>query len=287
MKIIDPTFNYLASIGNKEIKFHKFVTIFIYSQVLQWAPKIKNVGDIVRLRRFNFIINERGELIGYLNNYSNWLIYQGIKGSSFRPTSYREIEKNVERELTDFEKNRIEELRDWSYMFFQSYRIKFITWWTPLREPADEEKAIKQSHIASEVDLVLKTEKVNKERKAIKFLDHGGKTYDLFLNTLPLLIKNDVIKLRCVNVIFSEEGRLIELTKNSSCLIVPDYFYDAQLFNKSVKVSTVPSSIRTPVDRRRRDKLGAPLPNSRLGLTQNAKLQIFFLSLSIMSMIDT
>lgn len=145
-------------------------------------------------------MNERGEVIGYLNNYSNWLIYQGSKGSSFKPTSFREIEKNVERDLTDFEKNRIEELRDWSFGFFQANRLKFITWWTPLREPADEDKAIKQEYVASEVDMVLKTEKVLKEKKAVEFVDHAGKRYGLFLQVTPVLVRGDVIKLRCVNV---------------------------------------------------------------------------------------
>lgn len=151
-------------------------------------------------RLTQFVINERGEMVGYLNMYSNWLIYQGCKGTSFKPTSYREIEKNVERELTDFEKNRIEELRDWSYNFFQTYRLKFITWWTPLREPADEEKAVQQGYVASEVDLILKVERVHKDKNAVEFLDHADKSYGLFLHVTPVLMRNDVIKLRCVNV---------------------------------------------------------------------------------------
>ena len=73
--------------------------------------------------------------------------------------------------MTDFEKNRVEELRNWSFSFFQNFRLKFITWWTPLREPADEEKAVKNEFVASEVDMILKTEKVLKERKAVEFID--------------------------------------------------------------------------------------------------------------------
>ena len=102
--------------------------------------------------------------------------------------------------MTDFEKNRVEELRNWSFNFFQSYRLKFITWWTALREPADEEKAVRNEFVASEVDLILKTEKVLKEKKAVEFVDHNGKRYGLFLQVTPVLVKGDVIKLRCVNV---------------------------------------------------------------------------------------
>jgi Telomeric single stranded DNA binding POT1/CDC13 len=53
IKIIDPTFNMKAYIENEEIKFHKFVTVHVYSGFINKCPKIKNVGDIIRLRRFN------------------------------------------------------------------------------------------------------------------------------------------------------------------------------------------------------------------------------------------
>jgi hypothetical protein len=36
------------------------------------------------------------------------------------------------------------------------------------------------------------------------------------------------------------------LTKNSSCLIIPDHFFDARLFNKKAKVSPVASLMKTP-----------------------------------------
>ena len=99
------------------------------------------------------------------------------------------------------------------------------------------------------------------------------KKFGLFLQVAPVLARNDVIKLRCVNVyefsltlsLFVKQGRVIQLTQNSSCLIIPDHFYDAQLFNKSAKVSPIPSSVRTP-DRRtgRASKIGTPMSNSSL-----------------------
>jgi hypothetical protein len=151
-------------------------------------------------RLTQFVINERGEMVGYLNMYSNWLIYQGCKGTSFKPTSYREIEKNVERELTDFEKNRIEELRDWSYNFFQTYRLKFITWWTPLREPADEEKAIQNDHIFQGVDLILKVEHVRRFRPGFKLIDIHGNIYRLFRGCVFEIEEGDVMKIQQTDV---------------------------------------------------------------------------------------
>lgn len=56
IKIVDPTFNMKAYIENEEIKFHKFVTVHVYSGFINKCPKIKNVGDIIRLRRFNVSI---------------------------------------------------------------------------------------------------------------------------------------------------------------------------------------------------------------------------------------
>lgn len=247
LKIVDPTFNYKAYINNPNIKFHKFVQVHIYSNFIAKSPKIKNVGDVLRLRRFNFVVTPKGELVGYLNKYSNWLVYQGRKGASFKPTSFKDIEKNFDRELTPSEKTGIEELRDWSHDFFNQNSIKYVTWWSELREPTPEDlAATKNKYVANEVDLLLKTEKVLKDKKAVEFVDHSGQKHALFLQAPPVLVKDDVIKLRCVNVIFTPEGRIIQLTKNSSCLIIPDYFFDVRLFHKNAKVSPMPSLCKTP-----------------------------------------
>ena len=73
-KIIDPTLNFKAYILNKEIKFHKFVTVMIYSKTLSKSPKVKNVGEILRLRRFEFCLTAKGELIAYQNSFANWML---------------------------------------------------------------------------------------------------------------------------------------------------------------------------------------------------------------------
>eukprot|EP00178_Gracilaria_changii_P001085 TRINITY_DN11560_c0_g1_i1.p1 TRINITY_DN11560_c0_g1~~TRINITY_DN11560_c0_g1_i1.p1 ORF type:complete len:524 (+),score=121.67 TRINITY_DN11560_c0_g1_i1:195-1574(+) len=236
-----------AYIDNADIKFHKFVTVHIYSGFINKCPKIKHVGDIIRLRRFNFVLTERGELVGYCNMYSNWLIYSGKKGSKYSATSHKDIEKNVNRALTTFEKQKLNELRDWGHDFFRSNAIRSITWSSDLREPADENAAAKDKYTSQKVDLVLKTSKVLKKKKAVEFIDHNGKKYALFLQAPPVLSTGDVIKLRCVNVIFTDDGRIITLTDNSSCLLVPDHFFDAQLFNRSANVTPTKSNYsRTP-----------------------------------------
>lgn len=66
IKVIDPTFNYKAYIENTEIKFHKFVTIHVYSSYINKCPKIKNVGDIIRLRRFNVRFQPKVSLLSVI-----------------------------------------------------------------------------------------------------------------------------------------------------------------------------------------------------------------------------
>ena len=82
--------------------------------------------------------------------------------------------------------------------------------------------------VENEVDLILKVENVMQAKKALEFLDKLGNRYALFLQAPPLLKKDDVIKLRCVNVIFTPDGRIIQLTKHSSCLLIPETFFDSR-----------------------------------------------------------
>ena len=56
------------------------------------------------------------------------------------------------------------------------------------------------------------------------------------LTVAPNHIENSVIKLRCVNVEYKKnKPNVIKLTSLSSCLLVPEYFYDARKFKKLPK----------------------------------------------------
>lgn len=59
----------------------------------------------------------------------------------------------------------------------------------------------------------------------------------LFLQAQPVLKVGDVVKFRCVNISYEKEGRIVGLTENSSCLVVPEYFLDNSLFDKSAKIT--------------------------------------------------
>jgi hypothetical protein len=234
VKIIDPTFNFQAYITNKDIKFHKFVTVHLYSDTVEQAPKAKNVGDLIRLRRFHFCLSDKGELIAFETSFSNWIIYKGNKGDVMKGTNHKMQwdEKNSNRTLTKYEGNRIVELRDWAAEFFAQHKIKFITWWSPLIEPANEKEAVKDRVVSTDVDIILKATEVNAKENTIHFVDHGNKNYLLTLRAPPVLQQGKVIKLRCVNVIYAEDIRVLQLTQKSSCLVVPDHFFDAVEFRK-------------------------------------------------------
>lgn len=248
IKVIDETFNFQAKIKNRDIKFHKFVTLHLYSPTANDAPKAKNVGDIIRLRRFNFVLSDKGELIAYETEFSNWLIYRGGKDENMKPTSFKTKwnDKNKDRIFTEYEQNRIPEIRTWSHNFFVQNKLKFVTWWTPLIEPTNEAKAIKDRTVTAEVDVILKAVEVKAKETQIFFVDHGGKRYLLKLKANPVLKEGTVVKLRCVNITYEEGHRTIGLNHKSSCLVVPPHFQDSVQFNQKPGASPRASVGKTP-----------------------------------------
>jgi hypothetical protein len=229
LKIIDPTFNCKAEIKNPDLKFHKFVKVSIFTNNIGEAPKLKHVGEIIRLRRFNFKLTERGDLVANENSViSNWLIYDGNIGANEKSNSYKKFDKNINRKLNEFESARLKELRKWNDSFFYQNSMRYVTWWTELKGPKGKGKA--KSYEESQVDLLLKTTKIDASKKTVDFNDLQGNNYRLQLEAKPALKPNQVIKLRCVNLNVTKRLRKISLTKNTSCLLIPTYFYDYRSF---------------------------------------------------------
>lgn len=89
------------------------------------------MGDIIRLRRFKFKVTNSGELVGVMNKFSNWLIYDGEPNSKeFISQCFKPLEKNKNRELDQSELGRLLDLRKWNDSYFFQNSLKFITWWT-------------------------------------------------------------------------------------------------------------------------------------------------------------
>ena len=166
LKIIDDTFNYKQIIRNDELKFHKFIHIHIRTKDLANAPRIRNIGEIIRLRRFCFSLSQKGELMAWDSAISNWLIYSHGLKENYTSHSYHYIAKNFERENTKYEENRILELRKWINEFFLQNSLKNISWWSALREPVSDAKAAEEKCVEKDVDLILKTENVMMPKNA-------------------------------------------------------------------------------------------------------------------------
>lgn len=146
IKIIDPSFNYKEELKNSNLKFHKFVHINVFTEKPEEAPKVKYVGDIIRLRRFRFKLSSRFELMGNDMKYSNWLIYSGKKGDSLVSNSYKNYRNNINRPLNKYEEGRINDLREWIDTFFYKNSIKYIGWWNDWKKPSDEKSKINKEH---------------------------------------------------------------------------------------------------------------------------------------------
>ena len=229
LKIIDPSFNYKSKLTSKSLKFHKFVHINIYSETPERSPRIQYVGDIIRLRRFKFKFTPKGELMGNMKKYSNWLIYSGKKNESRVSECFKNYEKNKNRELNVYERGRLFDLRCWNDKFFFQNSLKYVNWWTNFK-----------NENCCKVDLILKCVEIDYKRNVIRFVDEERKKFGLQLKSTPNKIEREVIKLRCVDVVFckEEDRRVIKLTSMSSCLLVPGYFYDARKFEKILSSSS-------------------------------------------------
>lgn len=236
LKVIDPSFNYKEEVKVDRLKFHKFVHINIYSEKPDEAPKIKCVGDIIRLRRFKFKYTPKGELMGNDVKYSNWLVYSGKKGDPQVSESFKNYDKNKNRKLNKHEETRLSDLRDWADTFFFKNSLKYINWWNDWRE-TDEEQKLSTTHHKN-IDLILKCKAVETGKKnKISFIDKDNNNFDLYINERTSLKVNNIIKLRCVEVnvqrTAKEVTRLIKLTAFSSCLLLPSFSFDYRGFDKT------------------------------------------------------
>lgn len=221
LKVIDPSFNYHSQHDIENLKFHKFVYINIYTERPEQAPRIKYVGDIIRLRRFHFKIADKGELMGNEVKFSNWLIYDGKKGASNTTNVHKEFPANQNRQLNKYEEGRLSDLREWADSFFFKNSLKYITWWNEYRDRTKDDKG---------VDIILKCNAVDVSDKRFDFIDEEKNNYSLHMETKPNdTMLNKVLKLRCVEI-YVKEKRIIKLTNLSSCLLIPNYFYDHRHF---------------------------------------------------------
>jgi len=231
IKVVDPTYNFTQIIENPEIRFQNYTYIILYGSDERNLPTIQNVGDIIRLRRFNFSINDKGELIGQMQIYSNWWIIDVHEDNDPVIKSCINISKNVGRGLNDFERERVKSLRSWSVSFFGKNSLRTIGWWSKYKEPLQSEDQSVEMTVCN-VDLILKVVSVDQSSNTIKFIDEEKKAFRLRTDVAPSILVNSIIKLRSVDIRFTQNRREIKLKLTSSCLNLPLFFFDAKLFDE-------------------------------------------------------
>lgn len=220
LKVIDPSFNFLIAQKSPDLRFSRFCHVNVGSETWETAPRIKNVGDIVRLRRFKFEISDRGELVAFeRQTISNWMVFSVFEGSEEHTCAKSTFQKNVGRTLAGGERGRLQDLRCWSRQFFSHYSITSAIWWNPFAASSCES-----------VDLILKSRKNCRKSNCLELVDSRGRNYTLRMASAMRLEKGVVVKLRCVNVKLGDyiDKFRIELTMKSSCMVVPEHFHDAR-----------------------------------------------------------
>ena len=142
LKVIDPSFHYKTKTDAPGLKFNKFAHVYIFTETFGEAPKIKEVGDILRLRRFMFKIGNSGDLVGKEVKFSNWLVYH--KNSTVSE-SYKDFQKNKNRPLNDYEARRLKQMRNFVYDFFAQNSLMYVLWWKNLPNEKNISKILQQN----------------------------------------------------------------------------------------------------------------------------------------------
>lgn len=238
LKVVDPSFNYKEELKLPKLKFHKFIHVNVFTETPEEAPKVTFIGDIIRLRRFRFKYTSKGEVMGNDTKYANWLVYSGRKGDSEVATSFKKFAKNRDRPLTDYERSRLADLRNWNDSFFFKHSLKYVSWWNDLKETHDAKK--KGRHVYEQVDLIIKCKAIDHKKNLIEFADKDGTSFVLAIKDTPSIKVNQIIKLRCVIVTVDVAAngaatRTIKLSNLSSCLLLPPNSWDFRQFDKAVQ----------------------------------------------------
>ena len=127
LKIIDEEYN--PKEMDPEFRGQKkFFHLFIYTPIIEEAPNISSVGDIIRIKKFEFKSFPAPEGLEWqgksanLDKGANWLIYSGKENDDLAPISKRTMHDSDDLSIHD--KKRIIDLREWISRFFATFSCK-------------------------------------------------------------------------------------------------------------------------------------------------------------------
>ena len=126
LKVIDETYNRTVPsfVASEEMSFVAHVHFFQKQPIRDNMPRVVSVGDIIRVRRFKFAVDNWGKVVGTEQTFSNWVVYdlQTLQHISAKPLK----EKAKQRELSVWEDERLRSLQKWALQFLSQNPIKNI-----------------------------------------------------------------------------------------------------------------------------------------------------------------
>ena len=234
-KVIDPSWN-CDTKGDSQFK--RFIHVFVYSENPGAAPRVMRIGDILRIRNFEFKTYQNTEIKAvFVKGQSEWSILDGRKNANMVAVTST---KN-ETALTGPCKETIKSLRDWSEDFFKKRSIKTMNWFGRDEEDPtlDQENTVleikdidKTCKLLADVLYTVEDKLYHKlaladEKARIYFAEYGGH----FAN----IEEGDVLKLRSISTITSMDSRKIVFNNYSTMILIPKKAKDYDLVQKGCK----------------------------------------------------
>lgn len=235
LKVIDPSFNYRCKAPMKELIFQRYIDVYIFSESPVEAPRVRCVGDIVRLRGFKFRLRRKGDVRCYDAKFATWDVFGGQKDDPFEPISSRRSPESC-KPLSEIHVGRLSDLRYWSDHFFFSSFLRFVTWWRAPTCPGGN------PHVSSDCveedcrDLIVRCVSVDFAERVMRFHDSEGVAFRVQVNARPTIAPGAILQMRNVHISWRREvtgwvGH-IHLVIYSSCLALPPFCCDYRALNR-------------------------------------------------------
>ena len=251
LKVVDPSFNYRCPQPARGLIFHKHVDVYIFSESPVQAPRVRFVGDIIRLQLFKFRVRENGDMRCYDRRKSNWDLFGGQKDDPFEPFAGKHRAQRC-GPLSALHVGRLSDLRYWADHFFFSNFLRFVTWWRgPDFAPVSAPPGL-QTWDEKNRDLVVHCVRVDVARRCMVFHDHHGLVFRLEVEGRPTLQVGAIVQLRNVNVHWRREEAgwvgCIEAIIYSSCLFLPPFSCDFRALSRQQVKDGAPATARLSLE---------------------------------------
>lgn len=231
-KVIDSSWNVDSK---NEGQYKKYVHVFVYTDSPATAPRVTRIGDILRLKNFDFRTYQNTEIKAvFTKGQSDWAIYDGRKNANMTALSG----SSKSESLNASDKDTIKGLREWSEGFFKKKSIKNMNWFG--RD--EEDPTLDQENQVLEIKDIDKTVKLladslfvvdDKVYHKLAFADEKARIYFAeYAGHFSGIEAGDVLKLRSICTITSMESRKIIFNNYSTMLLINKGSKDHQIVNK-------------------------------------------------------